>query len=44
MKGDRKMKSGKKTEFAKFKRIMSKVKNNRPEVTATGKVQWGKSK
>ena len=35
---------GKNTEFAKFKSIMSKVKKNRPEVTATGKVQWGKSK
>ncbi len=38
------MKSGKKTEFAKFKSIMSKVKKNRPEVTSTGRVQWGKSK
>lgn len=35
---------GKNTEFAKFKSIMSKVKKNKPEVTATGKVQWGKSK
>lgn len=35
---------GKKTEFAGFKSILSKVKKNRPEVAANGKVKWGTSK
>lgn len=35
---------GKKTEFERFKSIMSKVKKNRPEVAANGKVKWGAGK
>lgn len=42
-KGGNKMK-GCKTEYAKFKSIMSKVKKNRPEVAVNGKVKWGAGK
>lgn len=35
---------GRKTEHARFKSIMSKVKKNRPEITANGKVKWGSGK
>jgi hypothetical protein len=35
---------GNKTEYARFKSIMSKVKKNRPEVAANGKVKWGASR
>ena len=35
---------GKKTEFAWFKSIMSKVKKNKPEIAANGKVKWGACK
>lgn len=35
---------GRKTEYTRFKSIMSKVKKNRPEIAANGKVKWGSGK